>query len=98
MNDFEKRKNNAVARMAKAKDLDMLARAARPECRGIRSSIGDDPLAELRLEALLVLGYAPDHKGEISAYISHDRPHSAVLEQTLGRCLIRYLNRRARAN
>lgn len=102
MSDFEKRKQNAVDRMERATDRDMLDRAMRPGCAGLRTSIGEDPLAVLRAEALLVLGYAPDHKGEISSEPlsrgQDHRLHSQLAEATLGRCLIRYLNARARAN
>lgn len=88
--NLKTRNENAELRRAAIADRDRTMRA-----NGLAS---DDPLAELRREALLVLGYAPDHRGEISAHVSQDRDHSAVLEQTLGRCLIRYLNVKARAN
>lgn len=57
-----------------------------------------DPLAMLRAEALLVLGHDPYYKGEISAYVANDPQLSMQLEAILGRCLLRYLNQRARAN
>jgi len=61
-----------------------------------------DPLAQLRAEALLVCGYDPHHKGEIKLEQfdegREDRLHSHLIEATLGRCLLRYLNKRARAN
>lgn len=61
-----------------------------------------DPLLQLRAEALLVCGYDPHHKGEISLEQfdegREDRLHSHLIEATLGRCLLRYLNARARAN
>jgi len=54
---------------------------------------------ELRREALQVLGYHPDEAGEIgSAVYSLTLPQQARLEATLGRCLIRALNKRVRAN
>lgn len=54
----------------------------------------NDPLLQLRAEALLVCGYDPHHKGEIEIAPSN----RDVFEATLGRCLLRYLNQRARAN
>jgi hypothetical protein len=61
-----------------------------------------DPLAQLRTEALLVCGYDPHHKGEISIeHFDEGRDHrlnSLLIEATLGRVLLRHLNQRARAN
>lgn len=54
----------------------------------------DDPLAELRREALLVLGYDPDYKGKMSVPEESDHIYNYVL----GRVLIRTLNRKARGN
>jgi hypothetical protein len=47
---------------------------------------------------LLVCGYHPEHKGEITAGSMADPGHTLAIEATLGRCLIRYLNAKARAN
>lgn len=57
-----------------------------------------DPLAMLRAEALLVLGYDPHYNGDLSADVTKCHETNQLLAATLGRCLLRYLNQRARAN
>lgn len=89
MSDLETRKRNAELRRDAIADH---ARTRPP------INLSQDPLAELRREALLVCGYHPEHKGEITAGSMVDPGHTLAIEATLGRCLIRYLNAKARAN
>ena len=64
----------------------------------LNNSLAENPMAELRREALLVLGYDPDWKGEIKTpnEITASPGEVASLEQCLGRCLLRCLNKTAR--
>ena len=56
-----------------------------------------DPLAEIRRETLLILGYPHGYDGPI-APDEECEEILVALEATVGRAVIRYLNKRARAN
>ena len=57
-----------------------------------------DALAELRREAVLVLGHEPGYDGLLSADVTKCHQTNQSFASTLGRVLLRYLNQRARAH